>query len=354
MNDLKKTDFFKNENPESSDGIVLLAKKSGPTSFSSLHSVKKALNTKKVGHTGTLDSFAQGLLVVCTGRLTKLCGKITEFDKTYDAVIKFGEETDTLEFTGNITKKTDLPSKNDFYNAIKKFTGEILQTPPLFSAIHIDGKRASDLARKGKNVQIPKRKVTVYNSKVEELKLNEKGLVEYARIQFSVSKGTYIRSLARDIAIEAGSAGHLAGLYRTSVGNFKVEDSAGFCELNDFTIENCIKNQKKYFINSNKNDFQKNSLQDFENSFLEEIRNKKQNFSEETSLLCGFNNLHLKNDFFLEQIIHGKLIKKDFFEENIENSGKRELFAIFSNQKKFVSLIETSESGKLSYKFVLN
>ena len=99
------------QNSQNSDGIILLAKQPGLTSFSSLNSVKKALNTKKVGHTGTLDSFAQGLLIVCTGRLTRLAGRITEFNKTYQAVIKFGEETDTYEYTGKITKKTVLPAK---------------------------------------------------------------------------------------------------------------------------------------------------------------------------------------------------------------------------------------------------
>ena len=224
------------------DGIVLLCKTPGPTSFSSLNSVKKALNTKKVGHTGTLDSFASGLLVVCTGRLTKLAGKITGFNKTYEAVIKFGEETDTCEYTGNVIRKTSLPNENDLRSALEKWSGNIMQKPPLFSAIHIDGKRASDLARSGKDVEIPERPVTVFHSEIKELKFSkdDSSLVEYAHIVFSVSKGTYIRSLARDIAKSAGSAAHLVGLFRTKAGNFCVEDSAGFGFMPQFGIDSAI------------------------------------------------------------------------------------------------------------------
>ena len=214
-------------NLSSPDGIVLLAKKPGLTSFASLHSVKKALGTTKVGHTGTLDSFAQGLLVVCTGRLTKLAGNITEFDKSYSAVIKFGEETDTLEYTGQVIRTAPLPSLEALTNALQKFTGNILQAPPSFSALHVNGKRASDLAREGKTVELPPRPITVFQANIIETKLSSEGFVEYCKIDFTVSKGTYIRCLARDIAKEAGSAGHLIGLYRTRVGNFDIKDAAG-------------------------------------------------------------------------------------------------------------------------------
>ena len=154
------------------DKIVLLAKKTGLTSFTSLNCVKKAFKTTKVGHTGTLDSFAQGLLVVCCGRLTRLAGNITEFDKSYKAIIKFGQETDTLECTGQIIKNAPLPTLQSLENALKKFNGNIMQTPPAFSAIHVDGKRASDLAREGKTAQLKPRPVTIFDAKIIETKLN--------------------------------------------------------------------------------------------------------------------------------------------------------------------------------------
>lgn len=229
--------------------IVLLAKKPGLTSFSSLFTVKHAFKTSKVGHTGTLDSFAAGLLVVCVGSLTRLAGRITEFGKTYRAVIKFGEETDTLECTGNVVRTALLPTEAQLAAAVKKYTGKIMQQPPTFSAIHIDGKRSSDLARSGKSAEIPFRQVEVFSSEIQEIMFagtsdsdseNDKKRVLACCIEFSVSKGTYIRSLARDIAIECGSAGHLVGLLRTKVGNFCLEDAAGFSDLEEFNIENAF------------------------------------------------------------------------------------------------------------------
>ena len=270
------------------DGIVLLAKKPGLTSFSSLHSIKKALGTTKVGHTGTLDSFAQGLLVVCTGRLTRLAGNITEFDKSYEAVIKFGEETDTLEYTGNVIQTAPLPTLDTLKSAITKYTGKILQAPPAFSAVHVNGKRASDLAREGKDVEIPPRPVTVFKADLTETKQNAEGLIEYCKIDFTVSKGTYIRCLARDIAKEAGSAGHLVGLYRTRVGNFDIKDSAGFTELSDFNISSSIEASKQTI------DLQKPHPDD--SALQEEIRNKLCGFDRETAALCGFDSITLKDE----------------------------------------------------------
>ncbi len=229
-------------------GIVLLAKQPGITSFSSLYTVKKALGTKKVGHTGTLDSFAQGLLVVCAGNLTRLSQKITGFDKEYEAVIEFGTETDTLDPTGNVIKSTGLPAYETFQKSLEQFNGEIMQCPPAFSALHVDGKRASDLCRQGYAVELEARPVTVFSHEILEVHFEseseqvEQRLVKYARIRFCVSKGTYIRSLARDIGIACGSSAHLAGLLRTKVGMFNLEDAAGTGLLYDFTIKNVIEN----------------------------------------------------------------------------------------------------------------
>ena len=162
-------------------------------------------------------------------------------------------------------------------NALEEFKGKIMQTPPAFSAIHIDGKRASDLAREGKTAQLKPRPVTVFDAKIIETKLNSDNLVEYAQIDFSVSKGTYIRSLARDIAYECGSAAHLVGLYRTKVGNFRIEDAAGFSDLEDFSIENAIKN-----INEASSELNKKI--EFTKDFLEEIQNKSDGSTKEDSV----------------------------------------------------------------------
>lgn len=218
-------------------GIILYDKKPGITSFSALGKIKKTLGTKKMGHTGTLDLFAQGLLVVCVGSLTRLAGLITAFDKEYEAQIIFGEQTDTLDPTGQVVKTAPLPTLGALKESLKKFTGKIMQRPPEFSAIKIGGKRASDLTRAGKEAVIPERPIEVYEAQLLDAELeaadsndlgpaNDSALVKSTRVRFLVSKGTYIRCLARDIGADLKSAGRLQTLKRTRVGNFSLSDAA--------------------------------------------------------------------------------------------------------------------------------
>ena len=345
------------------DGIVLLAKKSGPTSFSSLNSVKKALGTTKVGHTGTLDSFAQGLLVVCTGRLTRLAGNITAFDKSYEAVIKFGEETDTLEFTGNVIKHSPLPSEQELRQAVEKISQQTMQIPPAFSAIHINGERASDMARKGISAEIPPRKIKVYKSEIKEIKTNSDGLVEYALINFSVSKGTYIRSLARDIAAECGSAAHLTGLYRTKVGNFRIEEAAGYEALKAFTIEEAVL-QAESFLQNEKEKMNSESsgekkvrgpfiLTQDEISLQEEIRTKLRTFDNQTAKECGFESIEIASETAQADFFNGKKIISAMFSQNLRDYPAGSQIAVF-NKTKFLGLICKDEKGRPGYRFVLN
>ncbi len=347
---------------QNNDGIVLLAKKPGVTSFSSLNNVKKSLHTTKVCHTGTLDSFAQGLLVVCTGRMTKLVSHITEFDKSYSAVIKFGEETDTLEFTGQVVKKAPLPTLEELKNAIKAFTGELLQAPPAYSAIHVDGQRASDLARKGIQVEIPKRKITVFSANLTEFQLeNGSERVQLARVDFSVSKGTYIRCLARDIAQACGSAGHLIGLLRTKVGNFSLSDAAGLSLLEEFSISSAKKNAEIFLsTQKEKSESAEEPSKKIKTPYIPteediliqtEIKDKIQQFSEETSLLCGFENIHLKSSERLSDFKNGKKLFYSDFEETISSDSSKPL-AVFYNGL-FSGLLERGSNKKLYYKFVI-
>lgn len=348
------------------DGIILLAKQPGLTSFKTLNSVKKGLGTTKVGHTGTLDSFAQGLLVVCTGRLTRLAGNITEFNKTYNAIIKFGEETDTLEYTGNVIKKTQLPSLEQLKQAIKAHTGTIMQSPPSFSAIHVDGQRASDLMRNGIKTELPQREITVFSSELIDTKLNADGKVEYAQISFNVSKGTYIRSLARDIGEYCESSAHLIGLYRTSIGNFNINDAAGFNLLPSFTIENAInimeeqkilieKEQARIKYNRENNIKPEKYVPDqAELDFQEEIRNKKQDFHEDAAVLCGFGIIHLLNEVAAADFENGRPIRSKNFDTNLHSLPCGSITAVFTAQKKFAGLIEKDQTGKIRYKLVIN
>ena len=215
------------------DGIVLLAKQSGITSFSSLWQIKNALGTKKIGHTGTLDTFAEGLLVALAGRYTRLVPFFSNGDKEYLAEIRFGVETDTLDPDGASMREAPLPSLRAVEACLSSFRGTILQKPPAFSALHVNGQRASDLMRKGIAVDIEPRAITVYALDVVSAHDHSGGdaapdsPVSTMVIKVVCSKGTYIRSIARDIAEAAGSCAHLSALRRTRIGPFSLERAAG-------------------------------------------------------------------------------------------------------------------------------
>ena len=327
------------------DKIVLLAKQPGITSFTSLYNVKRAFNTSKVGHTGTLDNFAQGLLIVCTGRLTKLAGNITEFDKSYKAVISFGSETDTLDYEGQIIRQAPLPSEKMVRKVLASFLGQQEQKPPVFSAIHVDGKRASELVRKGLEVELPARKITVYSAQILDMDIDSDGGVRACLIDFSVSKGTYIRCLARDIGQACGSAAHLIGLYRTKVGNFDVKDAAGYELLPSFNIKNsqAFAAEKKI-----KSQADNTALQ-------EEIVKRARSFDEESARLCGFTILHLKDKESREDFYHGRPLHKSFFEEKIHITSPDQVFAIFADDGRFYGLLGCKDFEKqyLGYKMVI-
>jgi tRNA pseudouridine55 synthase len=200
-------------------GLILLHKQPGITSFDALRDIKRALNTGKAGHTGTLDKFAEGLLLVLTGRALKLSQWFTHCDKQYEGVMRFGTETDTLDPEGAVIANAPAPSRDAVEAALAQFRGAIEQSPPAYSAIHIDGERASALARRGDAPEMRKRPVHVYR-----LELLSWGPPR-ARIFVHCSSGTYIRSLARDIALAAGSRAYLTALVRTQVAGFKLEDA---------------------------------------------------------------------------------------------------------------------------------
>ena len=327
------------------DKIVLLAKQPGITSFNSLYNVKRAFNTTKVGHTGTLDNFAQGLLVVCTGRLTKLAGNIIEFDKSYKAVLRFGTETDTLDYEGQIIKEAALPDEQTVRKIVASFVGEQEQKPPVYSAIHVDGNRASELVRKGLDVELPSRKICVYSADILEIEENVEGKVQNCLIDFSVSKGTYIRCLARDIGEACGSAAHLIGLYRTKIGNFKIEESAGFSMLPPFDIKTCenFAEQKKL------------KAQADDKILQEEIIKTSRDFDEQTAMLCGFKILHLKDNQSEEDFRFGRPLHKNFFTERVQISNVQDIFAVFTPQGLFCGLLYCKDFEKqhLGYKMVI-
>lgn len=202
------------------DGYLLLRKRPGISSFDALNLVKKALDTGRVGHSGTLDKFAEGLLVVLAGRSTRLVPWFTGCDKIYDGDIRFGSETDTLDPEGSIIAEAPAPAEAALREVLPTFTGPIMQAPPLYSSVHVNGMRAHQLARAGAEVEMKARPVTIHSLDL----LSYDGTT--ARVRVSCSKGTYIRSLARDIALACGSRAHLTALLRTRVAGFRLADAA--------------------------------------------------------------------------------------------------------------------------------
>ena len=201
------------------EGIILLDKPPGQTSFQSLGFLKKALGTTRVGHAGTLDKFAEGLLVVLAGRMTRLCPLATSLDKEYLAVFQFGRGTDTLDPEGTVTGEGPVPARVEIEKALRAFRGEISQVPPEYSAIHVDGRRASEAARSGQEVRLKPRPVVVHRLDLQDYRPPE------AAFRIACSKGTYVRSLARDIAAALGTCAHVTRLRRIRIGGFAVEQA---------------------------------------------------------------------------------------------------------------------------------
>ena len=204
------------------NGILAIYKEKGYTSRDVVNILSKELGTKKVGHTGTLDPLATGVLVVCIGQGLKLVELLTNHDKEYIAKIKLGIETDTLDITGNIIKEDSIDkySKEQVELVLKKFVGKIKQIVPKYAAIKVNGKKLYEYARNGEEVELPVRDIEIYDLKlVSDVKDNE------FYIKCHVSKGTYIRSLVRDIGYELGTVATMTELERTKLGNFSLEDT---------------------------------------------------------------------------------------------------------------------------------
>jgi tRNA pseudouridine55 synthase len=201
------------------DGIILLDKPPGQTSFQSLGELKRRLGISRVGHAGTLDRFARGLLVVLAGRMTRLCALATSLDKEYVAVVTFGRSTDTLDPEGATTAEGPVPEQAAIEAALPGFLGLQLQVPPAYSALHVAGKRAYESAREGSPVSLEPRSVTIHRIDLMAYR------APHATLRVCCSKGTYIRALARDLGIKLGSCAYVSELERTRIGGFRLEDA---------------------------------------------------------------------------------------------------------------------------------
>ena len=210
------------------DKMILIDKPAGMTSFSVVARVRRALSEQagrkiKVGHTGTLDPFATGLLILMAGKYTKKCQEFLKLDKRYIATIRLGATSTTGDVEGEIhevvAKGTDTLDFASVQSVVKSFEGEIRQRVPAFSAVKIGGVRAYKLARKGEKVEMPERTVTIYEINIIDYKW------PYLKIDAKVSSGTYIRTLGEDIGEKLGVGGYLTELVRTEIGEYKLADA---------------------------------------------------------------------------------------------------------------------------------
>lgn len=215
------------------EGIIVVNKPKGITSFDVIRKLKKILKTKKIGHTGTLDPLATGVMLVCVGRATKLASDLEAKDKIYIADFDIGYATDTYDIEGKkIAENTIEISKENLEQSIKKFIGNIKQIPPMYSAIKIDGNKLYHLARKGIEVERPERNVTIEYINFLDFKDNK------VKIETKVSKGCYIRSLIYDIGQDLGTYATMTALQRKQVGDYSLENSYSLEQIEKMIFNN--------------------------------------------------------------------------------------------------------------------
>ena len=220
------------------DGVLNIRKEKGFTSFDVVAKLRGILHMKKIGHTGTLDPEAEGVLPVVLGKATKLVDLLTDKQKTYEALMHLGLETDTQDMTGTVLcEKTVEVSAEEVETVIRGFVGEYQQIPPMYSALKVDGKKLYELAREGKTVERKARTVHFYEIDIKEINL------PYVRFSVTCSKGTYIRTLCHDIGQKLGCGGCMEELIRTRSGNFTWEDSMTLAEVEEAVKDGTIEDR---------------------------------------------------------------------------------------------------------------
>ena len=217
-------------------GVLNVYKEKGYTSHDVVAKLRGIVKQKKIGHTGTLDPDAEGVLPVCFGKATKLCDLLTDKDKTYQAVLLLGQATDTQDTSGQVLEKhsTEDLTNEKVENVIRSFEGEYDQIPPMYSALKVNGQKLCDLARKGQVVERKSRRITIHSIEIEDISLPR------VTMRVACSRGTYIRTLCHDIGQKLGCGGAMERLERTRSGNFKAEDAYRLSELEAFAKEGSL------------------------------------------------------------------------------------------------------------------
>ncbi len=210
------------------NGIVIINKEKGYTSFDVVACLRRILSTRKIGHTGTLDPDATGVLPVCVGTATKAVELLTASEKEYIAVVQLGSETDTQDASGKVLRRSEVTvTEAEIRRTAEQFVGEISQIPPMYSAIKQDGKKLYELARAGKTVERKPRKITIHEIEILGIGWEKKQVT----MRVACSKGTYIRTLCQDLGEALGCYAHMAELCRTKTGQFSMEDALTLGEV---------------------------------------------------------------------------------------------------------------------------
>ena len=233
------------------NGILVVNKEPNMTSRDVVNILTKFFNTKKIGHTGTLDPIAEGVLVICLGKYTKLCDLLTSKYKEYIATIKLGIKTDTSDITGTVIEKKDFNiTKEQIIEVLNSFKGESLQQVPIYSAVKVKGKKLYEYAREGKEVELPTRNINI--TSIELISFNNDEIV----FKTTVSKGTYIRSLIEDICTKLNTVGTMSKLVRTKQGEFSIEKSYTLEDIKNnnyklLSLEEVLKDMESIDIDEN-------------------------------------------------------------------------------------------------------
>ena len=282
-------------------GIINVYKEKGFTSFDVVAKLRGILKTKKIGHTGTLDPDAEGVLPVCIGRATKVCDILTDKDKVYEAVMLLGVETDTQDTSGEVLKELPVEvSEEAVKEAILSFVGEYAQVPPMYSALKVNGKKLYELAREGKTVERKARNVQIFSIEILEMDL--------PRVRMSVhcSKGTYIRTLCHDVGQKLGCGGCMDKLLRTKVGVFELADTLKLAEIDALAKEGLVE-EKIISVDE---------------------------------LFCDYTKVWTKQEF--DVVVHnGNRVKKRMFEEKLSSNTER--LRVYDSKDTFIGIYEYSE-----------
>ncbi len=287
------------------DGIINIYKPKEWTSHDIVAKIKR-ITGEKVGHTGTLDPLAQGVLPILIGKGTQCSKYLVNHDKKYRVELKLGKRTETLDAEGKIIEEKEIPqnmleqsNKSNIEKTLKTFEGEIEQKPPIYSAIKVKGKKLYEYARKGQEVEIPTRKITIYSIELKQIK-KEKNIIIF---DVYCSKGTYIRTLCEDIAKKLNTIGYMQNLLRIQVGEFNIKDSITLRMENKTDLENIEKNIitiEKIFSKHPKVNIEQSKIK----YFLNGVKTTQ-------NLEDGIYRIYTNNKFIGTGTIKEKLLKRD-------------------------------------------